>query len=97
MTKLNYLRALLDHKVRKTIEGLPLTAEGYNRALSILKERFGMEAEIVNVYGKKLLDLPYIPTTPVKRLEVAKHGLTHKKLLGKISQQTLKETLRVGW
>ena len=65
VTKFSYLRELLDHKVKKTIEGLPHTAEGYNRAVSILKDRFGKEGEIVNAYVKELLDLPYIPTTHI--------------------------------
>ena len=43
VTKFSYLRELLDHRVRKTIEGLPHTAEGYNRAVSILKDRYGNE------------------------------------------------------
>lgn len=84
MIKLNYLRALLDYKVRKIIEGLSFIVEGYNRVLFILKERFGMEVEIVNVYGKKLFDLFYIFTILVKRLEVVKYGLIYKKFFGKI-------------
>ena len=56
VTKLSYLGELLDHKVKKTIERLPHTAEGYNRAVSILKDRFGKEGEIVNAYVKELLD-----------------------------------------
>ncbi|KAL9976251.1 hypothetical protein ACROYT_G013528 [Oculina patagonica] len=49
-----YLRELLDARVRKTVEG-------YNRALSILKDRFGKESEIVKAYVKEILDLPYTP------------------------------------
>ena len=36
-SKLAYLRGLLCKKVRKNIEALPFTTEGYNRAKSILK------------------------------------------------------------
>ena len=32
LTKFSYLKEFVDLKVRKTIEGLPFTAEGYNRA-----------------------------------------------------------------
>ena len=34
VTKFTYLRELLDTKVRKTVEALPHSAEGYNRAVS---------------------------------------------------------------
>ena len=52
VTKFSYLRELLDHKVKKTLEGLPHTAEGYNRAVSTLKDKFGKEGEIVDAYVK---------------------------------------------
>ena len=68
VTKFSYLRELLDHRVRKTIEGLPHTAEGYNRAVSILKDRYGNENEIVNAYVKELLDLPYTPTANARKI-----------------------------
>jgi len=38
VTKFTYLHELLDARVRKTVEALPQTAEGYNRALSTLKD-----------------------------------------------------------
>ena len=41
ITKFSYLRELLDFKVKKTVEALPFTSEGYNRAKSILQEKFG--------------------------------------------------------
>ena len=41
ITKFSYPRELLYFKVKRTIEALPFTAEGYNRAKSILNERFG--------------------------------------------------------
>ena len=40
ITKFSYLQELLDFKVKRTIEVLPFTSEGYNRAKSILNERF---------------------------------------------------------
>ena len=35
---------------KQTIEALPHSPEGYNRAKAILKERFGKESEIVKAY-----------------------------------------------
>ena len=55
----------MDHRVRKTTEDLPYTAEGYNQAVSILKDRFGKESEKVNAYVKEPLKLPYAPMTNV--------------------------------
>ena len=44
ITKFSYLKEFVDLKVRKTIDGLPFTAEGYNRAKSILMDRYGKES-----------------------------------------------------
>ena len=68
VTKFTYLRELLDAKVRKTVEALPHSVEGYNRAVSILKDRFGKQSEIVKAYVKEILELPYNPTGTPKRI-----------------------------
>ena len=47
MTKFAYLRELLEPKVKKTIEALPFTSEGYNHAKSILQDKFSKESEII--------------------------------------------------
>ena len=47
ITKFSYLRELLDDKVRKAVEALPYSAEGYNRAVAILKERYGKERRLL--------------------------------------------------
>ena len=57
VSKFAYLRELLDSKVKTTIEALPFTAEGYNRAKSILQEKYGKETEIVKAYCREILDL----------------------------------------
>ena len=46
ITKFSYLKEFVDLKVRKTIDGLPFTAEGYNRAKSILKGEFHGSAHV---------------------------------------------------
>ena len=53
VTKFAYLRELLDARVGKTIEALSHSAEGYNRAIAILKDRFGKQSEIVKAFVKK--------------------------------------------
>ena len=57
ITKFSYLRELHDPKVKRTIEALPLTVEGYNRAKSILMEKFGKDSEIIKAYTSAILGL----------------------------------------
>ena len=54
VTKFSYLRELLEPKVRQTVEALPFHAEGYNRAISILKDKYGNEPEIVKGYTREV-------------------------------------------
>ena len=69
MTKFTYLRELLDDRVKKTIEALPHSPEGCNRAkANILKERFGKDSEIVKAYVKEIIDLPYTTTANPRRI-----------------------------
>ena len=68
VTKFTYLRELLCDKAKRAVEALPFTAEGYNRAVSILKDRFGKESEIVKTYVKEILELPYTATSNPKRI-----------------------------
>ena len=68
ITKFSYLRELLDTKAKRTIEALPFTSEGYNRAKSILLEKYGKESEIVKAYTKEILDLPTVPNASPKKI-----------------------------
>ena len=63
ITKFSYLKEFVDLKVRKTIDGLPFTAEGYNQAKSILMDCYCKESEIVKAYVQNILDLPRIKGT----------------------------------
>ena len=92
VTKFTYLRELLDARVRKTVEALPQTAEGYNKALSILKDRFGKESEIVKDYMKEILDLPYTHTGNPKRI----HEFYEKLSYSVQSLETLKSLHEVN-
>ena len=77
ITKFTYLRELLDVKVKRAIEALPFTAEGYNRAKSILSERFGKESEIVKAYIKEILDLPSISSPNPRKIGEFSKKLTY--------------------
>ena len=50
LTKFGYLKELLEKHVRKDIDGLPFTDEGYANAKAILEAECGQPTEIVN-YG----------------------------------------------
>ena len=60
ITKFSYLKEFVDPKVRKSIDGLPFTAEGYKKAMSILKERYGIDSEVEKAYVKDIPELPKV-------------------------------------
>ena len=88
--KFAYLRELLDNKVKRSVEALPFTSEGYNRATSILEERYGKESEIIKAYNKQIFDLPTIPNVNVKRIheftEKLNYAVQSLETLGKLTQ-----------
>jgi hypothetical protein len=57
--KFQYLRSQLDGEARSTIKGLSLTAENYDNAWKMLKERFRQLHRVTNAFMKALWDLPY--------------------------------------
>ena len=76
---------MLCKKVRKNIETLPFTAEGYNRAKSILKSTYGKESEVIKAYTKEIMDLPHISNVNLKRI----HEFSDKLMYCVQSLQTL--------
>ena len=68
VTKFSYLRELLAPKLRMSIEALPFSAERYNRAVAILKDKYEKESEIVKAYNKEILELPSISGVDVKAI-----------------------------
>ena len=60
ITKFNYLKEFLEPKVRPLTENLPHTAEGYERAKSILKSKFGKKSEVINAHVQTIMNLPHI-------------------------------------
>ena len=59
-SKFSYLKELLAPKVRYLVDGLPFTAEGYERAKEILKQKFGQESEIISAHVSKITNLAII-------------------------------------
>ena len=68
VTKFAYLREVLDANVKKTVEALPFTSEGYTRAKTILEEKYGKRCEIIKAYTKQILELPVIPNVNIKKI-----------------------------
>ena len=67
VTKFAYLKDLLEPKIRASIDGLPFSSEGYGRAKSILKNKYGRTSEIVNAYVQNIMALPSVSgSNPVK-------------------------------
>ena len=73
------------------MEALPFTSEGYNRAKSILQEKFGKESEVVKAYTQEILDLPTIPNSNPKKISEFSEKLTCVQAL-----ETLKKLEQVN-
>ena len=67
----------MDSKVRRTIEALPFTPEGFNRAKSTLTEKYGKESEIVKAYTREILELPSITSSNQKKISEFSEKLTY--------------------
>ena len=65
VTKFSYLK---EPKVRNAIDSLPFTVEGYERAKSILKSKYGKPCEIVHAYVQNIMSLPTISGNQPKRV-----------------------------
>jgi hypothetical protein len=77
IAKFSYLRELLGDNVRREVESLPFTSEGYNRAKAILEGKYGKESELVKSYVKEILSLPYISTAKSKKIAEFSDKLTY--------------------
>ncbi|XP_028405750.1 uncharacterized protein LOC114528320 [Dendronephthya gigantea] len=55
--KFSYLKELLVLKVRASIDGLPFTSEGYERAKNILKTKYGKPSKVSNAHVQQIMSL----------------------------------------
>ena len=69
ISKFSYLRELLDDQPKKEITGLPFSEEGYNKAIEILKKKYGNISEIIQAHGREILKLPTITTVNLKQID----------------------------
>ena len=77
INKFTYLCGLLGPKVKTTVEALLFTAEGYNRAKSILLSNHGKESEITKVFVKEIMALPVITSANPRRISEFSEKLTY--------------------
>jgi hypothetical protein len=89
ITKFTYLLELLEPNVKRGVESLPFSPEGYNRAKVILKDKYGKESEIEKCYVKEILDLPNIPGANPRRIanfcDKPTHSVQALETMGKLS------------
>ena len=88
VTQFSYLRELVMPKVRITIQGLPFTTEGYERARNILKTKYGKPSEVVNSYVQNIMSLPNIHGCQTSKIhefyETLMYNVRSLETLGKI-------------
>ena len=60
VAKFSYLKELVISNVRLSIDGLPFSKEGHERAKQILKIKYGEPSEIVHAQVQKLMSLQTI-------------------------------------
>ena len=56
--KFNYLKSLLNGDALQTIAGFSMTNTNYEKAISLLQERYGQTHKIIQTYMQALLDIP---------------------------------------
>lgn len=90
VAKFSYLKELLIPKVRSTVDGLPYNSEGYERAKTILKTKYGKPSEVVNAHMQCIITLPTIQgSQPTRILEFYEKLATNIQALdtmGKIKE-----------
>ena len=90
ITKFSYLKEFVEPKVRKSIDGLPFTAEGYERAKSILSERYDNDSDVEKAYVKDILDLPKINGNQPRKIhqfyERLLYDVQSLETMGKLSE-----------
>ena len=77
ITKFTYLLELLEPNVKRGVESLPFSPEGYNRAKVILEDKYGRESEIEKCYVKEILNLPNITGANPRKIADFCDKLTH--------------------
>ena len=92
VAKFAYPKPYLDNRVKKTVDGLLFTNEGYDRAKRILSDKYGKDSEVMKAYTKQIFDLPVIPNANAKRI----HEFSDKLNFSVQSLQTMNKLEQVN-
>ncbi|XP_078370370.1 uncharacterized protein LOC144654152 [Oculina patagonica] len=65
--KMNYLKGLITCNAARAISGLPMTSQNYEKAIEILKERFGRNQVLINAHMESLSKIS-APSADVQQL-----------------------------
>ena len=88
VTKFAHLKELLESKVCGSIDGLPFTSEGYQRAKNILTSNYGKMSEIVRAYIDNLNALPVITGSQPSKIhnccQTLNYNVPSLEMLGKL-------------
>lgn len=77
VTKFSYLRESLPKQALCLVNGLPFTAEGYERSKNILRTKYGKTSEVVNAHIQHILNLTTINGTNTSRIHELFETLTN--------------------
>ena len=65
--KMNYLKGLITCNAARAIAGLPMTSQNYEKAIEMLKERFGRKQVLINAHMESLSKIS-APSADVQQL-----------------------------
>lgn len=92
VAKFSYLKELLVPSVRASVDGLPFTTEGYERAKHILKTKYGKPSEVANAHMQCIIGL-----STIHGVDPAKIHEFHEKLTSHIQVlETMGKVKEIG-
>lgn len=92
VAKFSYLKELLVPSVRASVDGLPFTTEGYERAKHILKTKYGKPSEVENAHMQCIIGL-----STIHGVDPAKIHEFHEKLTSHIQVlETMGKVKEIG-
>ena len=90
VTKFSYMRDMLPTQALALINGLPFTAEGYERAKAILQTKYGKTSEVVNAHIQRIMSLPTIHGAGATKIhdfyETLVNSVQSLETMGKLGQ-----------
>ena len=87
ITKFSHLKELVEPHIRRAIDCLPFTEEGYKRGLKYLEEKYGHPSEVAGSYVVSIIELPSITERDVPKI----HRFYEQLLFNVQSLETLEK------